>query len=90
MAFMTPYYSNEDFVRIENQHGESTLVPAGYEYLGEGESIVETYSGKWFCHLSANGYMDQTDWSGPFDTIEEARQSLAETYDVDPDTGDDL
>lgn len=90
MAFMTPYYSNEPFVRIENERGESTLVPQGYEDLGEGETVVETYTGKWFCHLSADGYMDQTEWMGPYDTQDQARTALSEEFFVDPDTGDDL
>lgn len=43
----------------------------------------------WFCRLSAPGYMDCTEWSGPFDTEDEAREHLAETYDIDPYTGEE-
>ena len=90
MAFMEPYYSNATFVEITNEHGESIFVEQGYEDLGEGEEITATHEGKWFCHLSASGYMDQTEWSGPFDTEDEARDYSRETYECDPDTGDDL
>jgi hypothetical protein len=90
MAFMTPYYSNATFVEVTNKHGESTMVEQGYEDLGDGEEITATYEGKWFCHLSANGYMDQTEWTGPFDTEDEAREYIVYIYEVDPDTGDDL
>lgn len=91
MAFMIPYYTDESFVVVENKHGESRLVPA--EYAGDidsDETVTERYDGKWFCHLTAPGYVDQTDWDGPFDTEEEARDHIRDTYDVDPDTGDDL
>ena len=90
MAFMEPYYSNATFVEVTNERGESILVEQGYEDLGDDEEITATYEDKWFCHLSADGYMDQTEWSGPFDTEDEAREYIRDTYDVDPDTGDEL
>lgn len=91
MAFMEPCYTNEPFVRIENKYGESRLSPAEYDIdINDDETIVDRYENKWFCHLSAGGYMDQTDWSGPFDTENEAREHIRDEYEVDPDTGDDL
>jgi len=30
--------------------------------------------------LSANGYLDCTDWSGPFSSVKEAAEFLIETY----------
>ena len=33
-----------------------------------------------YCRLSADGYMDCTDWHGPFDTVEEAAVYLIDTY----------
>lgn len=39
--------------------------------------------------LQAPGYMDCTDWS-VFDTEEEAKEHIRDTYEVDPDTGNDL
>lgn len=44
----------------------------------------------WFARLSAPGYMDCTEWSGPFDTEKEAREHIADMFDVDPDTGEDI
>ncbi len=35
----------------------------------------------WYARLSASGYMDCTDWNGPFKTREEAEAFLVETYD---------
>ena len=34
----------------------------------------------WFGRLSAPGYLDSTDWSGPFDSEEEAYTFLNEIY----------
>ena len=33
-----------------------------------------------YCRLSASGYLDCTDWHGPFATIDEAAQCLIDTY----------
>ena len=92
MAFMTPLYTNEPFVLMENQHGEGYAVPiyAEPDFAKEGFTTFDRVTGKWFCRLSANGYMDCTDWSGPFDTLAEARECIEIEYQVDPDTGDDL
>ena len=90
MAFMIPYYTNGPFVRMVDAYGESCACPADVAGLQECYEIEETYSGKWFCHLSAPGYMDATEWSGPFDTIAQARQYIVDTFEVDPDSGDEL
>ena len=36
-----------------------------------------------YCRLSASGYLDCTDWSGPFETIDEAAQCLIDLYGDD-------
>jgi hypothetical protein len=59
----------------------------------EGEPDPESLrivQGKFWARLSAPGYLDATDWSGPFDTLKEARADLAKTHEVDPDSGEDL
>lgn len=55
----------------------------------EGSRIegVEREEG-WYGRLSAPGYLDCTDWDGPYPTAEEALDAVKETYDVD-DNGDD-
>jgi hypothetical protein len=45
---------------------------------------------KYFARLSAPGYLDATDWSGPFDTEDAARHYIAETYDVCGACGEDM
>jgi hypothetical protein len=44
----------------------------------EGEDY-ETLTG-WFCRLSADGYMDCTDWQGPYETEAEAEEALIADY----------
>ena len=38
----------------------------------------------WYARLSAPGYLDCTDWSGPFDSEKEANEYLNDMYDGDP------
>jgi len=38
----------------------------------------------WFGRLSALGYLDSTDWAGPFDSEAEAKECLSDPYDGDP------
>ena len=56
---------------------------------GDDDAPVDKATG-WWSRLSAPGYMDCTDWSGPYDTRAEAKAALVDLYDVDPDTGDEL
>ena len=46
-------------------------------------SGLDIESNGYYCRLSANGYLDCTDWHGPFDTIEECAENLIETYGAD-------
>lgn len=43
-----------------------------------------------FYRLSAPGYLDCTEWSGPFATLDDARADCTATFDCDPDTGNPL
>lgn len=90
MAFMTPEYDCADFVRMVDDRGESILVPDEYGADAEkdGYPVEAAWRGKWFYRLSASGYLDCTAWTGPFNTLAEAREALSAEYDCDPDTGD--
>lgn len=103
MPHMQPSYDratqSHPWFSVETTHG-TELVPGdlvGYrptladlaEYTeGEPRSFEPVVG--YFARLSAPGYLDATEWSGPFDTLEEAKADLRDTYEVDPDTGDDL
>ena len=55
-------------------------------YMGEDIELelmhadMDVEGDKFYCRLSADGYLDCTDWHGPFDTIDEAAQALIDTY----------
>lgn len=49
----------------------------------------EVHKGKIFTRLTAPGYMDKTDWNGPYDTMDEARKHWWVEEQLDPDSGDD-
>lgn len=51
-----------------------------------GSDTIELERGTgWFARLSASGYLDCTDWEGPFDSESAALESLCDTYEVDSD-----
>lgn len=90
---MVPRYSTAPFVAFEDLEGEYTVMEA--EFFTDIEAVpdsVERYNEDgedtvWFCELHMPGYLDRTGWDGPFQSEEEARNHIADTYDVDPDTG---
>jgi hypothetical protein len=88
MAFMVPVYTRADFHVGETRDGMEAIPASVYGALERfaeetGATECETVSGKWWARLSAPGYMDATEWDGPHDTLEDARQSLSDTFDVD-------
>lgn len=44
------------------------------------ESGLDVECDKYYCRLSASGFLDCTDWHGPFDTVAECAECLVETY----------
>lgn len=96
-AFMIPEYTCEPFHMGDNKQYEGVAIPAEVwgtlERFIEEEGIranAEIVEGKWWVRLSAPGYMDATDWHGPFEDIEAARAYVAEYWDVDADSGEEL
>ena len=64
---------------------EDTMYLCVFGWTPEPEvngGATEEATGFW-ARLSAPGYLDCTDWSGPFDTEEEAARYLLETYGGD-------
>lgn len=59
------------------------------EYACPSAQETEGYTAGWYGYLSAPGYLDRTDYSGPFETEEEAFAYVMEFYGVD-ENGDDL
>lgn len=52
---------------------------------GEIPASIKITRGKYFARLSASGFMDRTEWAGPFNTEEAAKTYLVETYDCETD-----
>lgn len=85
MPFMQPE-TNLGCSILTSVRGESLCVPIGYE-SDAGETLraeyeTETHPNKWIVRFSAPGYMDCTDWSGPFDTEAQALDTLASEHNV--------
>lgn len=93
MAFMEPEIQ-KGCIKIETTIGSEVLPlslvgrkpdkEALSPYL-EGEPDMETlevYSRSYCARLSASGYLDCTDWQGPYGSVERAEKDLAETYDL--------
>jgi hypothetical protein len=100
MPFMVPEYFKGVMLSVENRHGETVaripLIDPSYRKLAEdakreeGKGATIKSERGHFCHLTAPGYMDQTEWDGPFKTLAEARQHIIDFHEVDPDTGEEL
>ena len=81
--FMQPQVTQQDFIEYE-WRGDTYFVPTDVEgALPDDVEIVERHTDKWFARLSAPGYLDCTDWDGPFDTEKEAMDHLVEMFDLD-------
>ena len=44
------------------------------------ESGMDVETDKYYTRLSADGYLDCTDWHGPFDSVEYCAEFLLDTY----------
>lgn len=75
MAFMKP--TADYFTRAE-----------AIEYACPSAQDTEQYTAGWYGRLSASGYLDCTDWSGPFASYEEALAHVMDLYEVD-ENGDE-
>ena len=95
MAFMEPEIYEGEMWSTDTAKNGTMLFPAniiGKEEAAEHSDCdpneVESVTGI-FIRLSASGYMDCTDWMGPYESAEEARKELSETYDCCGECGGD-
>lgn len=96
MIHMKPEITHTTMITVDTDAG-TFLVPAdvfnpdnplectdGTELHGTEEITC------WFTRLSAPGYLDPTEWMGPYDSEWKAKDDLRFTYDVCPECGDNL
>ena len=76
MPFMQPdvrhgtfYY----FAETDEYHPPETM---------DMSSVAQDIATGWWARLSAPGFLDCTDWQGPYDSEEKALEELAETFDL--------
>jgi hypothetical protein len=77
-SFMKPEIIHGTFYRVEDKYSLDTLVLPGH-VVAHHDPEAEKVEG-WFARLSAPGYMDCTDWDGPYKTREEAYSELCKTF----------
>jgi len=91
MPHMVPQYVQGIFVYVDMLYGDFQWFPKGEEPKDDHYRIVEeSKKDSWFARLSASGYLDCTDWSGPFKSLKAAKDHIRNTWEVDPVTGEDL
>lgn len=84
--FMTPKTSNDEFIRYEVLD-EEFLVPAEVENdLPAVAEVLDRFIEKWFARMSADGYLDATEWFGPHETEDAALYDLYVMYGQDNET----
>jgi len=95
MSFMQKQVKHMECWQIETTCG-TECVPAD---LCHSDQLADYLEGKqtedepelvkgWFCRLSAPGYMDCTEWSGPYETEQEAIEALDAMYGDDESEDD--
>ena len=79
-GFMSPeIVSGVSFVLPDDT--DCGWIPAdAYDPRSMGPIADRNTGAGYFCRLSAPGYLDATEWSGPFDTEAEAEAHLLEMY----------
>lgn len=89
MATMVPEVVKQAFWTGETKHGETVVCPAdvfdeaGFrEHCGAERDVERTSDDGFWARLQMPGYMDATDWMGPYTSEQEARQALQEAHDV--------
>ena len=91
MAFMLPTAQRltlkRDAYKVNYGHRcaecNKTLDPGALGvYLCEVDPVCgECFTDGWYARLSAPGYLDATDWEGPFNTEAEALRFILDYYD---------
>ena len=80
---------------VENTDEGDICIPFEYAEFPDADEAVKAYSVDpedvstrygWVWRLQMPGYLDSTEWSGPYDTIEEAAEACLDMYGDDEDS----
>lgn len=79
--FMRPNIVQISMVEIDTTDGV-VMLPVDHLPLEVSNvtKVTAIHADKWFSRLSAPGYLDCTDWIGPFDDEREALEALFQLY----------
>ena len=99
MAFMSPiaeYFTKQDLINADTQvvcnecreeKQEFNIAACGEMHMVCTDCCPPEEG--WYGRLSAAGYLDCTDWYGPFKSARDALREVRDTYEVDED-GEEL
>lgn len=77
---MQPQVVYDEFYTFETNEGSMAVPSDVFNFYDDVEKWeVEKQIG-WFARLSMPGYLDATDWIGPFDSEKDALEELNNTY----------
>lgn len=77
-SFMKPYINKGWYVMVEGSWIPADYVDTSMGDTDSGKEEAKAYG--YFARLSAPGYMDCTEWDGPFKSISEASRHLVDMY----------
>lgn len=84
--FMTPSTSNDEFIRYEIDQEEFVIPAEGENDLPAEAEVLDRFVEKWFARMSADGYLDTTEWEGPHESEDQALYDLYVLYGQDNET----
>jgi len=79
-GFMAWQIAYDSWVSFEGPFGEVDTVEEGFAPDGPEYTVEEPEHG-WCARFNAPGYMDCTEWCGPFNTVKEAAEALLDMYE---------
>jgi hypothetical protein len=87
-SFMQPETLRTAWLRIETTEGGESVLACAHDVSAQEleaarrSGSVDELGTMWCARLSAPGYLDATDWIGPFETESEALAELARMHDM--------
>ena len=87
MSFMQPHTLHATWLEYAHADGSFDLVTEADSSDLDSDRLSSRATG-WCARLSAPGYMDCTEWCGPYRTEAEAIKALVDMFDLCPECFD--